>query len=84
MKEFQEKKILAERKKYVCPSISVHAMMYDLAMLDASFVGLDTPGQAMDSDGGLTKYEVGGEAGEIENGGMLDNAKSWGSIWEDE
>ena len=84
MKEIQEEKLLNGRKTYVSPFITVHEVDYDHALLEASVVGLDnTPGEAMNSDGGIFRT-IGGSSGEIEDDSEVNNAKSWGSVWEEE
>lgn len=84
MKEIQEEKLLDGRKTYVSPFITVHEVDYGHALLEASLVGLDNqPGDAMNS-GGAGSDNTGGSAGEIGDDTPINNAKSWGSIWEDE
>ena len=84
MKEIQEEKLLDGRKAYVSPFITVHEVDYGHALLEASVVGLDNqPGDALNS-GGAGSDNTGGSAGEIGDDTPINNAKSWGSIWEDE
>ena len=84
MKEIQEEKLLNGRKTYVSPFITVHEVDYGHALLEASLVGLDNqPGDALNS-GGAGSDNTGGSAGEIGDDTPINNAKSWGSIWEDE
>ncbi|WP_281803082.1 hypothetical protein [Segatella maculosa] len=84
MKEIQEEKLLDGRKAYVSPFITVHEVDYGHALLEASLVGLDNqPGDALNS-GGAGSDNTGGSAGEIGDDTPINNAKSWGSIWEDE
>ena len=84
MKEIQEEKLLDGRKTYVSPFITVHEVDYGHALLEASLVGLDNqPGDALNS-GGAGSDNAGGSAGEIGDDTPINNAKSWGSIWEDE
>ena len=84
MKEIQEEKFLDGRKTYVSPFITVHEVDYGHALLEASLVGLDNqPGDALNS-GGAGSDNTGGSAGEIGDDTPINNAKSWGSIWEDE
>lgn len=84
MKEIQEEKLLDGRKTYVSPFITVHEVDYGHALLEASVVGLDNqPGDALNS-GGAGSDNTGGSAGEIGDDTPINNAKSWGSIWEDE
>ena len=84
MKEIQEEKLLDGRKTYVSPFITVHEVDYGHALLEASVVGLDNqPGDALNS-GGVGSDNTGGSAGEIGDDTPINNAKSWGSIWEDE
>ncbi|WP_314126627.1 hypothetical protein [Segatella maculosa] len=84
MKEIQEEKLLDGRKTYVSPFITVHEVDYGHALLEASLVGLDNqPGDALNS-GGAGSDNTGGSAGEIGDDTPINNAKSWGSIWEDE
>lgn len=69
---------------YVSPFITVHEVDYGHALLEASLVGLDNqPGDALNS-GGAGSDNTGGSAGEIGDDTPINNAKSWGSIWEDE
>ena len=84
MKEIQEEKLLDGRKAYVSPFITVYEVDYGHALLEASLVGLDNqPGDALNS-GGAGSDNTGGSAGEIGDDTPINNAKSWGSIWEDE
>ena len=84
MKEIKEEKLLDGRKAYVSPFITVHEVDYGHALLEASLVGLDNqPGDALNS-GGAGSDNTGGSAGEIGDDTPINNAKSWGSIWEDE
>ena len=84
MKEIQEEKLLDGRKAYVSPFITVHEVDYGHALLEASLVGLyNQPGDALNS-GGAGSDNTGGSAGEIGDDTPINNAKSWGSIWEDE
>lgn len=84
MKEIQEEKLLDGRKTYLSPFITVHEVDYGHALLEASLVGLDNqPGDALNS-GGAGSDNTGGSAGEIGDDTPINNAKSWGSIWEDE
>ena len=84
MKEIQEEKLLDGRKTYVSPFITVYEVDYGHALLEASLVGLDNqPGDALNS-GGAGSDNIGGSAGEIGDDTPINNAKSWGSIWEDE
>ena len=62
----------------------MHEVDYGHALLEASVVGLDNqPGDALNS-GGAGSDNTGGSAGEIGDDTPINNAKSWGSIWEDE
>ena len=84
MKEIQEEKLLDGWKTYVSPFITVHEVDYGHALLEASVTGLDNqPGDALNS-GGAGSDNTGGSAGEIGDDTPINNAKSWGSIWDDE
>ncbi len=85
MKEIQEEKLLDGRKIYVSPFITVHEVDYGHALLEASVVGLDNqPGEAQNSGGAGSQNIGSGSAGEDAlDDGEINNAKSWGSIWEE-
>ena len=84
MKEIQEEKLLDGRKAYVSPFITVHEVDYGHALLEASVVGLDNqPGDALNS-GGAGSDNTGGSAGEVGDDTPINNAKSWGGVWEED
>ena len=84
MKEIQEEKLLDGRKTYVSPFITVHEVDYGHALLEASVVGLDNqPGDALNS-GGAGSDNTGGSAGEVGDDTPINNAKSWGGVWEED
>ena len=84
MKEIQEEKLLDGRKTYVSPFITVHEVDYGHALLEASLVGLDNqPGDALNS-GGAGSDNTGGSAGEVGDDTPINNAKSWGGVWEED
>ena len=84
MKEIQKEKLLNGRKAYISPFTIVHKVNYEYALLEASVVGLDNqPGDALNS-GGAGSDNTGGSAGEVGDDTPINNAKSWGGVWEED